>query len=185
MSFNAIPLTTSFFFLVCHVGLGKDRETRGPPDLPANRTCGCESTGSSAKIWFKPPNEFRDLDPNDKRGNPGFGEERSRSGRCGAEAGYSGRKDGDEADPLSLLKKGWDTIPLACDLTRSEPKRDGGFDGGVDGAGDPPSSWMDMVVGVVVEEQVLEEHILGRDRSVRESPGLRRASVSGIDADEK
>lgn len=78
-------------------------------------------------------------------------------------------------------------IPPACERTRSEPKRDGAFDGDVDGAGDSPSSCRDMVVGVVMEEQVLEEEILGRDRdrSVRESPGLKRTSVSGMDADEK
>lgn len=46
---------------------------------------------------------------------------------------------------------------------------------------------MDMVVGVVTEEQVVEEDILGRDRdlSVSVSAGLERASISGMDADEK
>jgi hypothetical protein len=127
---------------------------------------------------------------NDKRVVSPFGDEGGsvcRSGRCGAEAGYSGRNDGDDAEPLSLLKKGWDTIPPACERTRSEPKRDDVFDGGEDGTGDSPTLCMDTVVGVVMEEQVLEEEILGRDRerSVRESPGLKRTSVSGIDADEK
>ena len=124
---------------------------------------------------------------NDKRAVSPFGDKGGsvcRSGRCGAEAG---RNDGDDAEPRSLLKKGWGTIPPACERTRSEPKRDDVFDGSEDGTGDSPSSCMDMVVGVVMEEQVLEEEILGRDRerSVRESPGLKRTSVSGIDADEK
>lgn len=110
-----------------------------------------------------------------------------RSGRCGAETGYSGRNDGEDAELLSLLKQGWDTIPPACERTRSEPRKDDGFDGSGDGRRDSPSSCIDMVVGVVTEEQVLEEDILGRDRdrSVRVFPGLIRASVSGMDVDEK
>jgi len=126
-------------------------------------------------------NEKRDVSPLGDEGGAAC-----RSGRCGAETGYCGRNDGDDAELLSLLKKGWDTIPPACERTRSELKRDV-FDSGEDGTGDSPSSCTDMVVGVVMEEQVLEEEILGRecDRSVRESPGLKCASVSGIDADEK
>lgn len=127
---------------------------------------------------------------NEKRVVSLFGDEGEavcRSGRCGAEAGYCGRNDGDDAEPLSLLKHGCDISPPACDRTRSEPKRDGVLHGGIDGRGDSRSSCRDMVVGVVMEEQVLEEEILGRDRdrSVRESPGLIRASASEIDADEK
>lgn len=130
------------------------------------------------------------MEANDKRIGPPFGDEGNivcRSGRCGTEAGYSGRNDGDDAELLSLLKQGWDTTPPACERTRSEPKRDEGFDGGIDGTGDSPSSCMDMVVGVVTEEQVVEEDILGRDRdlSVSVSAGLERASISGMDADEK
>lgn len=78
-------------------------------------------------------------------------------------------------------------MPPACERTRNEPRKDDGFDGGADGRRDSPSSCIDIVVGVVTEEQVLEEDILGRDRdrSVRVSPGLIRVSVSGMDADEK
>lgn len=76
-------------------------------------------------------------------------------------------------------------MPLTCELIRREPKRDDALDGGVEGTGDSPPSWRETVVGVVMEEQVFEEHMLGRDRSVAESPGLIRVSVSGMDADEK
>jgi hypothetical protein len=70
-----------------------------------------------------------------------------------------------------------------CERARKEPKREEDLDGVEDGGGESPSSYIVVVVGVAKDEHVLVEDILGREPSVRGSPGVKRAS--GTDADEK
>lgn len=104
------------------------------------------------------------------------------SGRCGAEAGCD-HSVGDDMKALSGLGSDCEEVPGLCERERRDPKREDDLEGVEDATGESPSSYIVVVVGVVNDEHVLVEDILGREGSLRESPGLRRAS--GTDADEK